>query len=83
MHMLLRVYVQMYVYMYVYICIRICAYKCVYVSDDAVDFLIDYFKMFAHKLCCFDGTHHLITKLLSTADVDKVSIAALIISCDA
>ena len=65
----------------VYICM--CTYKCVYVSDDPVDLLIDYFKKFGHKPCCFDDTHHFITKLLSTADADKVSMAALIISCDA
>ena len=69
--------------MHVYIYVRMCAYKCVYVSDDPVDFLIDYFKKFGHKLCCLDDTHHLITKLLITADADKVSITALIISCDA
>ena len=62
--------------------IRMCTYKCVHVSDDPVDLLIDYFKKFSHKLYCFDDTHHFITKLLSTADADKVSMAALIISCD-
>ena len=67
-----------------YICVHICmcTYKCVYVSDDPVDLLIDYFKKFGHKPCCFDDTHHFIAKLLSTADADKVSKAALIISCD-
>ena len=64
---------------YTYMCI----YKCVYVSDDPVDLLIDYFKKFGHKPCCFDDTHHFITKLLSTVDADKVSMTALIISCDA
>ena len=57
-------------------------YVLTYVSDDPVDLLIDYFKKFGHKPCSFDDTHHFITKLLSTADADKVSMADLIISCD-
>ena len=65
-----------------YACVCVCIYvhlKCVYnVSDDPVDLLIDYFKKFGHKLCCFDDTHHFISKLSSTADVDKVSMTALI-----
>ena len=68
--------------MNVYIYVRMCTYNCVYVSDDPVDLLMDYFKKFGHKPCCFDDTHHFITKLLSTTDADKVSMAALIISCD-
>ena len=77
------VHMYVYIYMCTYTYVRICTYKCVYVSDDPVDLLIDYFKKFAHKPCCFNDTHHFITKLLSTADGDKVSMAALIISCDA
>ena len=71
-------------YICIYECvhIRMCTYNCVYVSDDPVDLLIDYFKKFGHKPCCFDDTHHFITKLLSTTGADKVSMAALIISCD-
>ena len=68
--------------MHVYIYVRMCTYKFVYVSNDPVDMLIDYFKKFGHKLYCFDDTYHFITKLLSTADADKVSMTALIISCD-
>ena len=76
-------YIRVYVYTYTCVCIRMCASRFVYVSDDPVDLLIDYFKKFGHKPCCFDDTHHFITKLLSTADADKVSMTALIISCDA
>ena len=95
MHVFLHVYVCLHVQCsgidfaesVMYICmyciyIRMCTYKCVYVSDDPVDLLIDCFNKFAHKLCCFDDTHHFITELLSTADADKVSMTALIISCD-
>ena len=49
------------------------------VSDDPVDLLIDYFKKFSQKLCCFNDTHHFISKLSSTADVDKVSMTALLL----
>ena len=66
----------MHVYTYV------CVHTNVYVSDDPVHLLIDYFMKFGHKLCCFDDTHHFITELLSTADADKVSMTALIISGD-
>ena len=45
--------------------------------DEPLDLLIDYFKKFGHKPCCFDDTHVFITKLLSTADADKVSMASL------
>ena len=45
--------------------------------------MVDYFKKFGHMLAVlFDDTHHFITKLLSTADADKVSIAAVIMSYD-
>ena len=65
-----------------YTCVCVCIYvhlKCVYnVSDDPVDLLIDYFKKFVHKPCSSDDTHHFITKLLSTAEADNVSMTALI-----
>ena len=65
---------------YTRVCVCIYVHlKCVYnVSDDPVDLLIDYFKKFGQKLCCFDDTHHFVSKLSSTADVDKVSMTALI-----
>ena len=44
-------------------------YNCL---DEPLDLLVDYFKKFGHKPCCFDDTHIFITKLLSTADADKV-----------
>ena len=41
--------------------------------------LVDYFKTFGHKPCCFDDTHVFITKLLTTADADKVDVATIIV----
>ena len=52
--------------------VRICN-----ISDDPLDLLIDYFKKFGHKPCCFDDTHGYITKLLNIADADKVGVASL------
>ena len=46
--------------------------------DKLLDSLINYFKKFGHKPCCFDDTHIFITKLLSAADADKVGWASYI-----
>ena len=40
--------------------------------DKPLNLLINYFKKFGHKPCCFDDTHIFITKLLSATDADKV-----------
>ena len=50
-----------------------------YCLDEPLDVLVDYFKTFGHKLCCFDDTHVYITKLLTTADADKVGMATIIV----
>ena len=50
-----------------------------YCLDDPLDLLVDYFKTFGHKPCCFDDTHVFITKLLTTADADKVGMANIIV----
>ena len=68
--MYLRMCVHMYISTYIHMCISICL-------DEPLDLLVDYFKKFGHKPCCFDDTHVFITKLLSTADADKVSVASL------
>ena len=44
-------------------------YNCL---DEPLDLLVNYFKKFGHKPCCFDDTHIFISKLLSAADADKV-----------
>ena len=48
-------------------------------SDQPLDLLIDYFKKFGHKPCCFDHTHGFVTKLLNTADADKVRMASVVV----
>ena len=56
------------------VCVCVCICN---ISDDPLDLLVDYFKKFGHKPCCFDDTHGYITKLLNTADADKVGVASL------
>ena len=48
--------------------------------DEPLDLLINYFKKFGQKLCCFDDTHIFITKLLNTSDADKVGGSSFIFS---
>ena len=49
-----------------------------YCLDEPLDLLVDCFKTFGHKPYCFDDTHVFITKLLATADADKVGVATII-----
>ena len=61
-----------------YVCI--CTLTILYFLDEPLDLLTDYYKKFGHKQpCCFHDTHGFVTKLLSTADADKVGVASLFI----
>ena len=83
----IHIYLRTYVCTYMYICILVYVYVCMYLQyvtfliayvDEPLDLLVDYFKKFGHKPCCFDDTHVFITKLLTTTDADKVGVAPLV-----
>ena len=60
----------------------VCTYVDIYNCslDEPLDLLIDYFKKFGQKLCCFDDTRVFITKLLSASDADKAGGSSFIFS---
>ena len=56
-----------------------CTYFCLYFPEEPLVLLMEYFRRFSHKPCCFDDTHGFISKLLTDEDIDKVGVASDII----